>query len=149
MDFDPETVPFESLLAEFMKAHDPFGQSWGNQYMNAVFFHDKIQEQAAREAFDAAGQKAGKKVKTALVQYSGFHRAEDYHQKYYLRNDRQLMPAFDRFYPNARDFTDSTAAARVNGLLGGFGDRGRFAALLPDLGLPASAASHLKSRVSR
>ena len=67
---------------------------------------------------------------TSLVRDRGFPEsvagtfwsAEAYHQKYYLRGDPLLMAEFRAMYPDDEAFVDSTAAARVNGYVGGYGD---------------------------
>lgn len=53
--------------------------------------------------------------------YAGFWRAEDYHQKYYLRGVRDLTRELEAMYPDADSFVESTVAARVNGYVGGHG----------------------------
>jgi peptide-methionine (S)-S-oxide reductase len=50
-----------------------------------------------------------------------FYLAEDYHQKYSLRSTPALEGEFRAIYPDLNDFVNSTAVARVNGFLGGYG----------------------------
>lgn len=66
-----------------------------------------------------AEKRLGEKIHTEILPAETFYLAEDYHQKYMLRRDRSLMRDFTRMYPKVRDFINSTAAARLNGLLGG------------------------------
>jgi len=47
--------------------------------------------------------------------------AENYHQKYRLQQSPTFMKEFTALYPDPTDFVNSTAAARVNGYLGGYG----------------------------
>jgi peptide-methionine (S)-S-oxide reductase len=47
--------------------------------------------------------------------------AEDHHQKYQLRQHRQLIAEFKAIYSRNVDFINSTAAARVNGYFDGHG----------------------------
>jgi peptide-methionine (S)-S-oxide reductase len=47
--------------------------------------------------------------------------AENYHQKYRLRQSPTFMEEFTALYPDPTDLVNSTAAARVNGYLGGYG----------------------------
>jgi peptide-methionine (S)-S-oxide reductase len=60
-------------------------------------------------------------VKTKILPYTGFTRAEDYHQKHALRRYHGLMEEFGVIYPSIGDFVDSTAVTRVNGYVGGYG----------------------------
>ena len=69
--------------------------------------------------------------------------AEDYHQKYRLRSDGVLRGAFETIYPDAAAFRDSTAAARVNGWLAGYGSATEYRAVRDDLGLPERALKRL------
>lgn len=74
-----------------------------------------------------------------MLPFTGFTRAEDYHQKYRLRRDPVLMKAFRELFPEERSFVDSTAAARVNGFLAGFGDPADYCGEMPLWGLSTEA----------
>lgn len=87
--------------------------------MSAVFYHDDRQKEVALATRDREAQRRGEKIVTAVLPLKTFYRGEDYHQKYMLRNNRALMREFAKLSP--REFCDSTAAARVNGYLGGNG----------------------------
>ncbi len=105
----------------FWKAHEPTARSWSRQYRAAVFFENENQKKIAletryREAFRIRGE-----IFTEILPASVFYQAEDYHQKYYLQLDRFLFKEFQRIYPHFKDVVNSTAAARVNGYLGGHG----------------------------
>ena len=63
----------------------------------------------------------GGEIYTAIVPASQFTLAEAYHQKYQLRRAPDLMAEFCAIYLGDDDFVSSTAAARVNGYLGGYG----------------------------
>lgn len=76
---------------------------------------------------------------TKVLPFTGFTRAEDYHQKYRLRRDPVLMKAFRELFPEERSFVDSTTAARVNGFLAGFGDPADYCGEMPLWGLSAEA----------
>ncbi len=89
LEFDPAVVSYEDLLAVFWRLHDPTqlnrqGPDSGTQYRTAVFFHDDLQEQAARASLDAesaSGRHAGPVV-TETTSASTWWRAEEYHQQY-------------------------------------------------------------------
>ncbi|MEE9276671.1 MAG: peptide-methionine (S)-S-oxide reductase MsrA [bacterium] len=93
VSFDPEKVSYEALLAVFWEVHDPTtlnrqGPDVGTQYRSGVFFHDEAQEAAARaskEALGASGRHRNSIV-TEITPASVFHRAEEYHQKYFEKN---------------------------------------------------------------
>ena len=66
---------------------------------------------------------------------NAFTLAEDYHQKYILKQDYDLNAEMSRIYPLHRDFVDSTAVARLNGYASGHGDKDQLAREIDRLGL--------------
>ena len=84
-----------------------------------------------------------KKIHTEILPFGKFYLAEDYHQKYQLRQRRQLMMEFKAFYSRNIDFVNSTAAARVNGYVGGHGSPDEIKANLANLGLSAAGQKRL------
>jgi len=144
VDFDSSAVSYEDLLELFWQSHDPTHAAWKTQYASLVLTHDDAQLAAARESAERYQRLFGECVTTRIEPLGEFWLAEDYHQKYYLRNDRVLMAEFRAFYPHEAEFVASTAAARVNGYLNG-GQCARLERDLPDLGLSEGAAEHLRS----
>ena len=64
LEFDPEQISYEELLAAFFGMHDPTqwnrqGPDVGDQYRSAVFFHTPEQEKAARAADRRSSRRAG------------------------------------------------------------------------------------------
>ena len=84
-----------------------------------------------------------KKIQTEIQPFGKFYLAEDYHQKYQLRQRRQLMTEFKTFYPRNIDFVNSTAAARVNGYVAGHGAPDEIKANLKSLGLSTAGQKRL------
>jgi peptide-methionine (S)-S-oxide reductase len=119
----------------FWQEHDPTSRSWSRQYKAVVFYHDEEQKRLALATRDRLAAKLGKTIHTEVLAYSRFYTAEDYHQKYYLRGRREIMRQFLQHYPQPADFMNSTAAARVNGYLGGNGTSASLKADLERLGL--------------
>jgi peptide-methionine (S)-S-oxide reductase len=89
--------------------------------MSAVFYADDAQKQLALKIRDRTAAKLRQRITTEVLPLGTFYLAEDYHQKYRLRSQRTFMNEFRAMYPNETDFVNSTAAARVNGFLGGNG----------------------------
>ncbi|MGH9669136.1 MAG: peptide-methionine (S)-S-oxide reductase MsrA [Terriglobales bacterium] len=91
--FDPAEASYEQLLEAFWEMHDPTtlnrqGPDKGSQYRSAIFFHSPEQERTAQES-KARAQASGKfrrEIVTAITPASEFYRAEEYHQKYFLKN---------------------------------------------------------------
>ena len=119
LDFDPARVTYGELLDLFFAGHRPTRPAWSRQYMSAIFYAGEDQRRQAHERKQQAERQLGAEVFVEILSADSFHRAEDYHQKYYLQRHRQLMDDLRAPYPDFRDFVDSTAAARLNGYLGG------------------------------
>ena len=117
VDFDRDIIRYEDLLERIWKAHDPTRRHFSRQYMAAIWTHDDDQLAVARETGDRAA--AGELV-TRIDPIERFYRAEDYHQKYRLRKERDLTAALIARYGSDRAMVDSTEAARLNGHLRGY-----------------------------
>ena len=87
--------------------------------MSAIFFADEDQQRLAIERQRQMADRWGTEVFVEILPADSFYRAEDYHQKYYLQRYDELMDELRAPYPDFREFVDSTAAARLNGFLGG------------------------------
>ena len=91
--FDPAVVSYERLLEVLWECHDPTqlnrqGPDHGTQYRSAVFYHSDTQRQAAEESLerlDRSGRLRGRVV-TEIKPATTFWEAEEYHQKYHLKN---------------------------------------------------------------
>lgn len=92
--YDPNIIPYDTLLDVFWKMHDPCsrdrqGPDVGSQYRSAIFYHGEDQRDRAiasrrrLEASDACGSDG---VATEVVAISTFYRAEDYHQRYHEKH---------------------------------------------------------------
>jgi methionine-S-sulfoxide reductase len=149
VDYDPERITYNALLDIFWQNHKPTGRSWSRQYMNAVFYHDDRQRQMAMDSKAAVEKKIGRSVKTEVVPLRSFTMAEDYHQKYMLKQRNDLKGEMSRFYPLHRDFVDSTAVAHLNGYVGGHGSKDQLAREIDSLGLSASGRKTLTDMVNR
>jgi hypothetical protein len=118
------------------------GRAGTRQYMSAVFYHDEAQKKLAVEALRRQGA-AGTPVVAAVLPVGTFYPAEDYHQKYLLRRDAVLVKEFKAMYPDAKAFRNSSAAARVNGYLGGHGSKEVLQQEIDRLGLSPEAKQRL------
>lgn len=143
LDFDPQVVSYQELLELFWSQVDPTETPYSRQYANLILYHTAAQRDAALASKQAIEARLGQKVTVEVVPMT-FHLAEDYHQKYYLRQTPQVAREYTRLYPNLRDFINSTAVTRVNGYLGGHGDAQQLEHDIPLLGLSAEAAKNLR-----
>lgn len=121
VDFNPHVTTYRDLLMAFWNGHNPIHKPWSRQYLSAVFYHDDTQKQLALETMAEAEQRRGAKLVTMVQPAETFYLAEDYHQKYALRCNRDLAQEFLAIYPDLQQFVDSTAVSRANGFVSGYG----------------------------
>ncbi|MCL6259070.1 peptide-methionine (R)-S-oxide reductase MsrB [Aquiflexum sp. TKW24L] len=91
--FNPDIISYSEILAIFWQQFDPTDEGGsfydrGFQYTSAVFYHDKIQKEAAEASLQklAKSGKFEKPIVTPLIKFTNFYPAEDYHQDYYKKN---------------------------------------------------------------
>ncbi len=122
VDYDPNIIGYDDILKVFWDNHNPAARSWSRQYMAIIFYHNPEQQEAALRTRRTAGEKLGVTVQTEVQPFSRFYLAEDYHQKYYLQNVAELNREIKQYYPDFTGYINSTVAARLNGIVGGYGD---------------------------
>ena len=143
VDFDPARISYEKLLEIFWEEHNPTSTSWSTQYKAAVFYHDDEQKRLALETRDRLAARLGKTIRTEVIPFSRFYPAEAYHQKYYLRGNKQFLTELQRYHPQDEGLMNSTAAARVNGYLGRNGTADSLKAEIDGYGLSESSRQAL------
>lgn len=91
--YDPSKVSYDQLLNVFFQVHDPTqlnrqGPDFGTQYRSVIYTYGDEQAKLA-EASKAKWDKAGKynrPIVTRIEPAQEFHRAEEYHQRYYAKH---------------------------------------------------------------
>ncbi len=147
IEFDPKVTSYRQLLDIFWRSHNPHKPGWLRQYMSAIFYHNDAQESLARETSDTEFKRTNREIFTEIVPYEKFYTAEGYHQKYYLRQHRDLVRDYIMIYPDENDFINSTSAARVNGYVGGYGNLKVLEEEVESLGLSAKGNEALREIV--
>jgi methionine-S-sulfoxide reductase len=147
IDFDRTQISYTELLDIFWRSHNPRqSPSWSRQYMDAVFYRGEAQRQCIEQKL--AFETNSGEIYTLVEPLTAFYLAEDYHQKYYLRQEAELMKEFDRTC-DRQQFIDSTVAARVNGYVAGFGTLSNLQSEIRNFGLSAAGCQRLEKIVSR
>jgi peptide-methionine (S)-S-oxide reductase len=149
IDYDPTQISYNELLAIFWGSHNPGSRSWSRQYMTAIFFHNGQQKKLALETKDQVAARSKEEVYTQILPATEFYLAEDYHQKYFLRREPELLKELTAIYPATKDFLASTAAARLNGYVAGYGTRAGLEAEISSLGLSLAGNKRLAGMVSK
>ena len=93
--FDPALISYADLVRAFFSFHDPTpknrqGPDVGTQYRSAIFTRtdeQRKQAEAVKAEIEASGR-FRKDVVTEIAPAGPFTRAEEYHQKYNLKNKR-------------------------------------------------------------
>jgi methionine-S-sulfoxide reductase len=92
VNYDPAKISYPELLQAFWQSIDPTdarGQfaDRGSQYRTAIFYHDDEQKRLAEESREKLAQsgKFDQPIVTEIVPAAEFYPAEEYHQKYYLK----------------------------------------------------------------
>jgi len=91
--FDAAKISYEEVLGYFFRMHDPTTLNQqhndrGTQYRSAIFYHTDEQKQIAqrvKERVDKSG-KWKRPIVTEITKAAEFWPAEDYHQKYLIKN---------------------------------------------------------------
>ena len=93
--FEPDQVPYETLLAYFWETHDPTqgmrqGNDVGTQYRSGIYTFSDAQSEAARRTLQDYSEvlnRAGHGAPTTELQTAeAFYYAEEYHQQYLARH---------------------------------------------------------------
>ena len=94
IEFDEKQISYKKLLEHFFSIHNPTqlnrqGPDIGDNYRSAIFFHSKEQNEEAQTFIQKinSSKKYTKPVATTLEKATTFYPAEEYHQKYYKKND--------------------------------------------------------------
>jgi peptide-methionine (S)-S-oxide reductase len=149
IDYDPTIISYENLLDIFWRSHQPGQAAWSPQYKAAIFYHNDRQKALALKSREQVAARLKSPVYTEILPAGRFTLAEDYHQKYYLRQMPDLLTEFSAIYPTREALVSSTAAARVNGYLAGYGTPAEFQADIANLGLSPAACQRLEALVAK
>lgn len=137
--YDPAKISYTQLVDVFLAAHEASMPTL-RQYRSAIFVRTAAERRIAEQELAADKHHSA----TSVEVDGAFWPAEDYHQKFNLRTNSVLMADFRAMYPDDAAFERSTAAARVNGWLGGKVPMVDVASL----GLSSNAAKELVDRPS-
>ena len=92
VDYDSDTVSYDTLLNVFWEKHDPTtlnqqGADVGTQYRSAIFYFTETQKEIARKSLDYHQNKlADRQIVTEITEAKEFWKAEEYHQKYFEKH---------------------------------------------------------------
>ena len=88
--YNPTAISYSDLLEHFWNQHDPTEQQ-KTQYMSAIFPHNEKQQVLAENSLHEQQLKTSKSILTKIIPASTFYEAEEYHQKYFLKQKQQIV----------------------------------------------------------
>ena len=147
IDFDPAVISYSELLEIFWESHAPFHSPYSSQYRSMIFFHNEQQRELAEASLEAQASRRDSRPLTEVVPYEEFTRAEDYHQKYRLQNKPVLSGELRARFETFDAFVDSTAVARLNGYLAGWGSAAQLEGEIDSFDLSELAEEVLRQHV--
>lgn len=152
VDFDPTIISFDEILTLFWQSHNPSARAWSAQYKNALWVHNDEQAalaeaSKARLAEEKSSRFFGRGIHTEILPLDTFYLAEEYHQKYMLRRAKSIWNELMAIYPHDMDWINSTAAARLNGYVGGQGSTKQLDGEIELLGLSVEGQDKLRQIV--
>jgi peptide methionine sulfoxide reductase msrA/msrB len=91
--FDPARLSYDKLLDYFFRMHDPTTlnrqhNDVGTQYRSAIFYTSEEQKKTAEQVVAklTAAKKFDRPITTEITAATKFYSAEEYHQKYLVKN---------------------------------------------------------------
>lgn len=145
IEFDPKTTTYETLLNSFWKWHSPTS-SHSRQYMSAIFYHNDHQRELAEKTRAEHQKHYAQPIVTEIVKAGPFYEAEDYHQKYILRQHSHIL---DKLNLTDAEVIKSKAACRLNGYLGGYGTSEGFLKECEELELPEKVKNQTLQQIRK
>lgn len=96
LEFDPSIITYNQLLDIFWHVHDPTtlnqqGADVGSQYRSIILFTTEEQKHLAQSALATlkTSNEFRSPIVTEIQPLDAFYTAEEYHQRYYERNEDQ------------------------------------------------------------
>ncbi|XP_069113298.1 peptide methionine sulfoxide reductase-like [Argopecten irradians] len=129
----------------FWKYHCPYTRN-NNQYMSAIFYHGTKQKMMAEESMQKLQKESSRPIATKILPASVFYNAENYHQKYILRQHYQVL---DKLNLSDKAIITSHVAARLNGYLGGYGSMEQFDQECSNFGLSEKTLSIIRTQIQK
>lgn len=144
VDFDPSVISYDQILRIFWQHHDPT-VAMKTQYRSMILWVDPEDEAVAERSLQAERSRHRSPVTTVLAPFKQFYDAEDYHQKYRLRQHPSLISKLN--FKTEACYKTSHLAARLNGYVVGFGGIKQFEEEAEQLGLTDDVRDYVRKYV--
>jgi len=117
------------------------------QYMSAIFYHGEEQKELAEQSKLAHQKQKMSKVQTKILPANRFYDAENYHQKYLLRN--QARGLCQSLQLSDKLLISSHVACKLNGYVAGYGSDDQFDKDVSKLGLSKDQEEYVRQAIDR
>ncbi len=93
VEFDPKQISYKDLLSVFWKIHNPTqinrqGLDIGTQYKSVIFYFDENQKKLAESSKEKEQKSYSTEIVTEINPVQFFFKAEDYHQNYLMKKNK-------------------------------------------------------------
>lgn len=94
VDYDPKAITLDTLLDVFFTMHDPTtlnrqGADFGTQYRSIILYTNDKQKEAAEKFIRNLQKDLSSPIVTEVKRLDTFYTAEEYHKRYYERNENK------------------------------------------------------------
>lgn len=91
VEYDPARLELKTLIRQLFKIIDPLsknkqGNDVGTQYRTGIYYVTEADKKAAEEVMAQEQQKYKREIATELLPLQNYYTAEEYHQKYLVKN---------------------------------------------------------------
>ena len=91
IEFDEKIISYEEILNLFFDFHDPTtlnqqGPDIGTQYRSEIFYATEFQQKIAEKVLEKRNVDFKGKIVTKISEVLNYCKAEEYHQKYLVKN---------------------------------------------------------------
>ena len=92
IEYDPSQITYDGILNAFWSCHNPTtlnqqGPDIGSQYRSVIFYFTEEQKIIARSSKIKLQPERYEPIVTEILPATEFYRAEEYHQKYFEKNN--------------------------------------------------------------
>ncbi|KAK6735339.1 hypothetical protein RB195_018503 [Necator americanus] len=143
VQFDPSLISYRQVLDFFWSHHNP-AERRKKQYQSAILYETEEERKVAEQTYADAKAKFGT-IETYIVKLDKFYQAEDYHQKYWLRNKKDI---FNELELSDSQVANSILATKMNAFCAGYTNFSELKDLQQEYGLSESFVEKVKKLAS-
>ncbi len=107
------------LIEEFFNSQICPDLNRKRQYLSSVFVMNDDERKITENYINELRIK-GVEVLTEIITFDKFYKAEDYHQKYYLKSNTLIYNEVKKVLPTDNDINNSVICSKINSICRGF-----------------------------